>query len=200
MPSHCPYPRSVDVRLLLGLVRVCLLFYKFHLRIGAGMALTMPCVVFCFSTSGGVEAMSDRLCIASNGTVQDELSTEDMLSCCGSVCGSGCNGGYPSGAWRFFKVLFFLLQYSLLHRSFYLGLLLFACVSVTVSPQHTNTDGGSYHRDQVPVRLPTLRAPHQRLALPTLRRFEAYPEVRHNCYCRQEISRRDGLFRDACTH
>ena len=53
---------------------------------------------------GGVEAMSDRLCISSNGTVQDELSTEDMLSCCGSMCGAGCNGGYPSGAWRFFKL------------------------------------------------------------------------------------------------
>jgi len=52
---------------------------------------------------GGVEAMSDRICIASNGTVQDELSTEDMLSCCGAMCGAGCNGGYPSGAWRFFK-------------------------------------------------------------------------------------------------
>ena len=52
---------------------------------------------------GGVEAMSDRVCIASNGTVQVELSTEDMLSCCGFTCGSGCNGGYPSSAWRFFK-------------------------------------------------------------------------------------------------
>ena len=26
--------------------------------------------------------VNNRLCIASNGTVQDELSTEDMLSCC----------------------------------------------------------------------------------------------------------------------
>jgi hypothetical protein len=31
---------------------------------------------------GAVESMSDRLCIESNGTVQVELSTEDMLSCC----------------------------------------------------------------------------------------------------------------------
>jgi len=52
---------------------------------------------------GGVEAMSDRVCIASNGTVQEELSAEDMLSCCGMSCGAGCNGGYPSSAWRFFK-------------------------------------------------------------------------------------------------
>jgi cathepsin B len=48
--------------------------------------------------------MSDRLCIASNGTVQDELSTEDMLSCCLLQCGMGCKGGYPTGAWRFFKM------------------------------------------------------------------------------------------------
>jgi len=52
---------------------------------------------------GAVEAMSDRLCIASNGTVKEELSAEDMLSCCGMFCGGGCNGGFPSAAWRFFK-------------------------------------------------------------------------------------------------
>jgi cathepsin B len=51
---------------------------------------------------GGVEAMSDRVCIASNGTVTDELSAEDVLSCCGFTCGDGCNGGYPSSAWHFF--------------------------------------------------------------------------------------------------
>ena len=45
---------------------------------------------------GAVEAMSDRLCIASNGTVKEELSAEDMLSCCGMSCGGGCNGGFPS--------------------------------------------------------------------------------------------------------
>ncbi|EKX43088.1 hypothetical protein GUITHDRAFT_73372 [Guillardia theta CCMP2712] len=53
---------------------------------------------------GAVEAMSDRLCIASNGTVKDELSAEDMLSCCLVQCGMGCNGGFPTGAWRFFKM------------------------------------------------------------------------------------------------
>eukprot|EP00287_Rhodomonas_sp_CCMP768_P006065 CAMPEP_0196717786 /NCGR_PEP_ID=MMETSP1091-20130531/1134_1 /TAXON_ID=302021 /ORGANISM="Rhodomonas sp., Strain CCMP768" /LENGTH=334 /DNA_ID=CAMNT_0042058273 /DNA_START=20 /DNA_END=1024 /DNA_ORIENTATION=+ len=53
---------------------------------------------------GAVEAMSDRLCIASNGTVKVELSSEDMLSCCKETCGFGCNGGFPQGAWEFFKV------------------------------------------------------------------------------------------------
>lgn len=36
--------------------------------------------------------------------MQDELSTEDMLSCCILQCGMGCNGGFPTGAWRFFKM------------------------------------------------------------------------------------------------
>lgn len=52
---------------------------------------------------GAVEAMSDRLCIASNGTVKVELSAEDMLSCCKTTCGFGCDGGFPQGAWEFFK-------------------------------------------------------------------------------------------------
>eukprot|EP00290_Baffinella_frigidus_P013791 CAMPEP_0180141616 /NCGR_PEP_ID=MMETSP0986-20121125/15032_1 /TAXON_ID=697907 /ORGANISM="non described non described, Strain CCMP2293" /LENGTH=408 /DNA_ID=CAMNT_0022084539 /DNA_START=21 /DNA_END=1248 /DNA_ORIENTATION=+ len=52
---------------------------------------------------GAVEAMSDRLCIASNASITDDLSAEDMLSCCLIRCGMGCNGGFPTGAWGFFK-------------------------------------------------------------------------------------------------
>jgi cathepsin B len=50
---------------------------------------------------GGVEAMSDRICIASGQKEQVELSAEDLVSCCGFECGMGCNGGYPSGAWSY---------------------------------------------------------------------------------------------------
>jgi len=50
---------------------------------------------------GASEAMSDRICIASNGTVQAYLSAEDLVSCCGFWCGDGCNGGYPSSAWDY---------------------------------------------------------------------------------------------------
>ncbi|XP_061056751.1 cathepsin B isoform X2 [Eubalaena glacialis] len=50
---------------------------------------------------GAVEAISDRLCIRSNGRVSVEVSAEDMLTCCGDECGDGCNGGFPSGAWNF---------------------------------------------------------------------------------------------------
>ncbi|KAE8605451.1 hypothetical protein XENTR_v10015145 [Xenopus tropicalis] len=50
---------------------------------------------------GAVEAISDRVCVHTNGKVNVEVSAEDLLSCCGFECGMGCNGGYPSGAWKF---------------------------------------------------------------------------------------------------
>uniref|UniRef100_A0A1W7RAU0 Cathepsin B n=1 Tax=Hadrurus spadix TaxID=141984 RepID=A0A1W7RAU0_9SCOR len=49
---------------------------------------------------GAVEAMSDRICIATNGKVSIEISAEDLLSCCTS-CGNGCDGGFPSSAWEY---------------------------------------------------------------------------------------------------
>jgi cathepsin B len=51
---------------------------------------------------GAAEAMSDRICIASDQADQTRISTEDLLDCCYS-CGQGCNGGYPSAAWSYFK-------------------------------------------------------------------------------------------------
>uniref|UniRef100_A0A914YLX5 Peptidase C1A papain C-terminal domain-containing protein n=1 Tax=Panagrolaimus superbus TaxID=310955 RepID=A0A914YLX5_9BILA len=39
---------------------------------------------------GAVEAMSDRICIASKGKLQVTLSADDLLSCC-HMCGFGCN-------------------------------------------------------------------------------------------------------------
>lgn len=52
---------------------------------------------------GAVEAMTDRLCIHSNGSVQAHIAAEDVLSCCGFHCGNGCEGGFPSAAWRFLQ-------------------------------------------------------------------------------------------------
>ncbi|PIO65022.1 papain family cysteine protease [Teladorsagia circumcincta] len=49
---------------------------------------------------GAVEAMSDRICIASKGEIQVSLSADDLLSCCKS-CGFGCNGGDPLAAWKY---------------------------------------------------------------------------------------------------
>jgi cathepsin B len=50
---------------------------------------------------GAVEAMSDRICIASNGQQNFHLSAEDLVDCCGS-CGFGCNGGFPESAWEWY--------------------------------------------------------------------------------------------------
>ncbi|XP_008402079.1 cathepsin B-like, partial [Poecilia reticulata] len=49
---------------------------------------------------GAAEAISDRICIHTNGKVSVEISAQDLLTCCDS-CGMGCNGGYPPNAWDF---------------------------------------------------------------------------------------------------
>uniref|UniRef100_A0A5S6QTM7 Fibrinogen C-terminal domain-containing protein n=1 Tax=Trichuris muris TaxID=70415 RepID=A0A5S6QTM7_TRIMR len=49
---------------------------------------------------GAVEAISDRICIATNGRQTPHISAADLLSCC-TQCGFGCNGGYPPAAWNF---------------------------------------------------------------------------------------------------
>lgn len=38
---------------------------------------------------GAVEAISDRICILTNGHVNVEVSAEDLLTCCGMQCGEG---------------------------------------------------------------------------------------------------------------
>ncbi|CAE1242060.1 CTSB [Acanthosepion pharaonis] len=55
-----------------------------------------------WEATAAVEAMSDRICIASKGTKNAHLSIEDLLTCC-NECGEGCNGGYPEYAWYYFK-------------------------------------------------------------------------------------------------
>lgn len=51
---------------------------------------------------GAVEAMSDRICIKSQGKENTHISAEDLTSCC-RTCGNGCEGGFPSAAWSYFK-------------------------------------------------------------------------------------------------
>jgi len=51
---------------------------------------------------GAAEAMTDRICIYSNGEYHFHISAEDLATCCSS-CGFGCNGGYPEAAWQYFK-------------------------------------------------------------------------------------------------
>nr|XP_023027280.1 cathepsin B-like [Leptinotarsa decemlineata] len=47
-------------------------------------------------------AMSDRICIHSNGKKQIYVSDEDLISCC-SDCGYGCQGGYTIEAWNYWR-------------------------------------------------------------------------------------------------
>uniref|UniRef100_A0A0B6ZDI9 Cathepsin B-like cysteine proteinase n=1 Tax=Arion vulgaris TaxID=1028688 RepID=A0A0B6ZDI9_9EUPU len=51
---------------------------------------------------GAVEAMTDRVCIKSQGKSQFHFSAEHLMTCC-HLCGFGCNGGMPSEAWSYFK-------------------------------------------------------------------------------------------------
>lgn len=49
---------------------------------------------------GAVEAMSDRICINSNGTENAHLSADNLVACC-HLCGFGCHGGFPGAAWSY---------------------------------------------------------------------------------------------------
>lgn len=53
---------------------------------------------------GAAEAMTDRWCVANNGTSNPRLSSEEIVSCCGGFkcfgC-QGCNGGQLAPAWNF---------------------------------------------------------------------------------------------------
>lgn len=51
---------------------------------------------------GAVEAMTDRICIASQAQKMSHISAEDLVDCCSS-CGFGCNGGFPESAWEYFR-------------------------------------------------------------------------------------------------
>ncbi|CAG2107781.1 unnamed protein product [Medioppia subpectinata] len=49
-----------------------------------------------------VEAISDRICIASQGKQQVEVSAENLVACC-NACGNGCRGGWPEQAWSYYE-------------------------------------------------------------------------------------------------
>merc|ERR1719428_611403 len=51
---------------------------------------------------GSVEAMTDRICIASNASQNIHLSAEDVTSC-DHLGDMGCNGGVPSTAYTYYR-------------------------------------------------------------------------------------------------
>jgi len=46
------------------------------------------------------EAITDRICIASGGRFKEDISSQDLLTCC-TGCGTGCFGGDPMTAWQY---------------------------------------------------------------------------------------------------
>nr|CDJ93814.1 Peptidase C1A domain containing protein [Haemonchus contortus] len=54
----------------------------------------------CWAVSAA-SAMSDRVCIATDGKIKRIISDTDILSCCGIYCGFGCEGGYSIRAWSY---------------------------------------------------------------------------------------------------
>jgi len=73
-----------------------------------------------------------RTCIHSNGAVTVDLSSEDLLSCCGYVCGNGCNGGFPQAAWEYW------VQNGLVTGGLYGGE---GCQPYVIEPCEHHTDG-----------------------------------------------------------
>jgi cathepsin B len=51
---------------------------------------------------GATEALSDRFCIASGGSINVVLSAQYLVNC--DFTSFGCNGGYPDLAWRFMQL------------------------------------------------------------------------------------------------
>jgi len=51
---------------------------------------------------GATEALSDRLCIGSNGSINVVLSPQWLVSC--DWAGMGCSGGWPDLAWDYMKL------------------------------------------------------------------------------------------------
>ncbi|CAH0548106.1 unnamed protein product [Brassicogethes aeneus] len=49
---------------------------------------------------GAAEAMTDRICIHSDGKVKKSVSAEDLMTCC-YECGFGCEGGFLYESWSY---------------------------------------------------------------------------------------------------
>jgi len=55
----------------------------------------------CWAVAAG-EVASDRTCIGGNAATDNQLSAEQIMSCCTS-CGDGCQGGYPISAMEYWQ-------------------------------------------------------------------------------------------------
>ncbi|XP_017490963.1 PREDICTED: cathepsin B-like cysteine proteinase 3, partial [Rhagoletis zephyria] len=53
-------------------------------------------------TFGVAFAISDRICIASNGQQKPWISTQDLMECMNDYRNNGCQGGWSNDAWNFY--------------------------------------------------------------------------------------------------
>lgn len=63
--------------------------------------MEINCIFHYLQAVAAAGALTDRVCIATNGKFTMPLSSEELLACC-ATCGNGCNGGDPFQAWLFF--------------------------------------------------------------------------------------------------
>lgn len=72
------------------------------------------------------EAITDRICIASGGVFQQDISAQDLMTCC-TECGNGCHGGEPLTAWQYW------VDHGLVTGGLYNGT---GCEPYTIPPHH----------------------------------------------------------------
>jgi len=86
---------------------------------------------------GSVEAMTDRVCIASNGTKTDHLSAEDVTSC-DKLGDMGCNGGVPSTVYSYYQLSGIVTGGNYGDKSMCYSYQLAPCAHHTVSTKYPN--------------------------------------------------------------
>lgn len=89
---------------------------------------------------GSVEAMTDRICIASNASSNIHLSAEDVTSC--DILGDmGCSGGIPSSVYTYYKTFGIVDGGNYGDKSMCYSYQLQPCAHHTVSTKYPNCTG-----------------------------------------------------------
>jgi len=89
---------------------------------------------------GSVEAMTDRICIASQGKETVHLSAEDVTSCC-HLGDMGCNGGIPSTVYSYYQSTGIVDGGNFGDKSMCYSYQLQPCAHHTNSTKYPNCDG-----------------------------------------------------------
>jgi len=95
---------------------------------------------------GSVEAMSDRICIASGGATKSHLSAQDVASC-DKLGDMGCNGGVPSTVYTYYATSGIVTGGNYGDKSM--------CWSYQLAPCAHHTDSSKYPACPDSVRMPS---------------------------------------------